>query len=255
MNERQPLAVKHHPANLDDVAGQEAAVEELRTLQARGGLAGRAYWLAGKSGTGKTTLARWIAEQVADQYSTRECTGRELTAKMVRDMHNASHCKSLFGDDGKNGRAYIVNEAHGISTPVMEELLQVLDMLPGHVVWIFTTTLAGQQSLFDDKADTKPLLSRCQELTMTGDAEALAKRARHIAQAEGIDGLPLSVYTAVLGNCDGNLRRLLQRIESGAFRRDAKGLLTRDLEAISSTKGEYADKRRASLQAALAKLA
>jgi DNA polymerase III gamma/tau subunit len=60
------LAERYRPATWDEVVGQEKVVARLRALSARGGLAGRAYWLSGQSGTGKTTIARLIAQEVAD---------------------------------------------------------------------------------------------------------------------------------------------------------------------------------------------
>lgn len=55
---------------------------------------------------------------------------------------------------------------------------------------IFTTTVEGQDSLFEDAIDAHPLLSRCIELPLArrGLAEAFAKRAHEIADAEGLNG-------------------------------------------------------------------
>ena len=56
------LFEEYRPKNWDEVVGQDRVLEKIKVLFNRG-LSGRAYWLSGSSGTGKTTIAphsRWI---------------------------------------------------------------------------------------------------------------------------------------------------------------------------------------------------
>lgn len=55
------LYEQYRPRSWSEVVGQDKALGQLEALRSRGGLAGRAYWVSGQSGTGKTTLARLIA--------------------------------------------------------------------------------------------------------------------------------------------------------------------------------------------------
>jgi hypothetical protein len=94
------------------------------------------------------------------------------------------------------------------------------------------------------------------------DTRAFAERAKWVAMQEGIDGLPLSIYEAAIANSGGNLRRLLQRISSGAFKADARAQmleqvkeLERDYAMVASTKGEAAAAKRRTNEAARAELA
>ena len=73
------LADKYRPASWDEVVGQDKIVARLRALAARGSLAGRAFWLSGQSGTGKTTIARLIAAEVADPFLIEELDAAALT--------------------------------------------------------------------------------------------------------------------------------------------------------------------------------
>jgi hypothetical protein len=65
-----------------------------------------------------------------------------------------------------------------------------------------------------------------------------AKRRRTLSRpapgrsprAEGIDGLPTSVYRQAVAASQGNMRRVLQRIESGIFKADALAALEREFE-------------------------
>jgi len=62
------LHEQHRPRNWSDVVGQDKVVARIEGLRKRG-LAGRAYWISGQSGTGKTTIARLIATEVANEFN------------------------------------------------------------------------------------------------------------------------------------------------------------------------------------------
>src|SRR5215471_4503005 len=185
-----PLTEKYRPATWADVVGQDKIVSRIRQLAGRNALAGRAYWLSGQSGTGKTTIARLIAQEKAS---------------------------ALSGWGDKTGRAFIVNEAHGLRKDVIRQFLVVLERIPAHVVWIFTTTCEGQESLFENYSDGSPLLSRCLDfpLARRGLAEAFAKRAQEIAQQEGLDRRALKDYLRLVQDHKNNFRAVIQAIEAG----------------------------------------
>lgn len=253
------LADKHRPQSLDDVAGQADAVAQIRTVLARG-WGGRAWWITGPSGCGKSTLARIIAALGADELGVEEIDSQTLTPAKLRDIEGEMQYRML---GLKTGKAYIVNEAHGLRKDTIRQLLVVLERLPEHCCWIFTTTATGQAGLFENdvSGDAAPLLSRCIEVTLQPGGKAFAERAKRVAMAEGIDGLPLSVYEAAVAASNGNLRRVLQRIESGAFRRDAVQAmqaqlvaLQRDYGFVASTKGPEAARSREAITQAMAGL-
>ncbi|GAF83733.1 unnamed protein product, partial [marine sediment metagenome] len=84
---------------------------------------------------------------------------------------------------------------------------------------MFTTTNAGQESLFEEMIDAHPLLSRCVELILSrrGIAKPFAERARLIAQTENMNGKPIADYVKLAQRCKNNLRAMLQEIEAGAM--------------------------------------
>ncbi|HEY2785487.1 MAG TPA: AAA family ATPase [Fimbriiglobus sp.] len=161
--------------------GQDKIVQRVLALAKRG-LAGRAFWLSGGSGTGKTTIARLIAAEVADEICIHEVDAAALTVTQLRELERE------MGVRGWGERAYLFNEAHSLRKDVIRQLLVLLERLPSHVVVVFTTTTEGQEALFEDYDDASPLLSRCLRLDLARRdlAKPFAERAKAIAEAEGL---------------------------------------------------------------------
>jgi DNA polymerase-3 subunit gamma/tau len=207
------LHEEYRPKTWAEVAGQDKVIARIQALAKRG-LSGRAYWLSGASGTGKTTIGKLIAAEVADDWNTEEIDAATLTPKDLQDMERDMSTRGL----GKGGKAYLINEAHALRKATIRQLLVLLERLPKHVVIVFTTTTAGQTSLFEDCDDADPLLSRCVRLDLAtrGIEAALARRAMMVAKAEGLDGgYSVDHFERLVSARNNNLRALYQDIEAG----------------------------------------
>ena len=116
----------------------------------------------------------------------------------------------------KKGYGFVINEAHGLHALVVRRLLVLLDPPSPRALWVFTTTLEGQLN-FIDGIDAPPLLSRCARIGLTsrGVAALFAERAKAIAGIEGLDGKALTAYVELVNSLQGNMRAVLQAVETG----------------------------------------
>jgi DNA polymerase III gamma/tau subunit len=87
-----PLAEKYRPKSLDEVIGQPKLIAQVQGLKARGGLGGRAYWLSGRSGGGKSSTARLIARDLADDLNIEVSDARRCRTALV-PLHALGICQ------------------------------------------------------------------------------------------------------------------------------------------------------------------
>ena len=210
------LTEKYRPAKLADVLGQDKIIDQLRNLDKADNLGGQAYYLSGKSGTGKTTIARIIARRVADcRFTIDEVVARQLSPNQLKDIADKWRMLPLYG----KGFALIVNESHGLSKPVIEIFLDVLENMPEYVTVIFTTTIGGND-LFEDHVDAGPFKSRCLliQLGQRNLAPVFAAKCKEIAGIENLDCQPLDKYIRLAQDCGNNMREMLNRIELGEMK-------------------------------------
>lgn len=235
-----PLFERYRPTKWSDVVGQERVLRQLELIRSNSGsLEGRAYFLSGPSGTGKTTIAKLIAEEVTGKHGTIEIDAQRLNTETLREFERMCWFRPI-GARNNGGHCFIVNEVHGLSGKIVSELQTILEArhVQRNSTWLFTTTLKGQQRMFDMKFDAIPFLSRCVKLNMAtvkDNGVAFAAFAQKVAQAENLDGRPLSFYIALVKRNEGNMRDVLQAVEGG--------------ECLLETQAELEDQLAATLSA------
>src|SRR5260370_9503650 len=101
------LTEQYRPRTWAAVVGQDKIVARIQALAKRG-LGARAFWISGQSGTGKSSIARLLAAEVADDFMIREIDAGTLTVSALADLERGRQVRALFAD--KKGRATIFSE-------------------------------------------------------------------------------------------------------------------------------------------------
>lgn len=207
----------YRPRTWDDFVGQDKAVKIVRRIIERPSFDRGAFWVEcsgeNNSGVGKSTMAKLIARQLADDFFINEVNGAKLDKAAVKEIERSAGL-TTWGTS-KPFRAVVVDEAHAISQGAVDALLPFLEALPCHFIIIFTTTRSVDCSLFGD--DAGPFASRCFQVRLTnqGLAKPFAQRAKWIAEREGLDGRPIEAYVKLMQSVRNNFRAALQKIEAG----------------------------------------
>jgi len=206
------------PRTLSDVAGYADIVGRLESLHEAIGFCGQAFFITGKSGCGKTTIARIIASMVSDPNCIDEIDAQDVTLDHLRNYEERCAHSCLFGD----GYSLIINECHTLSSRCVSRLLTMLES-PGVTrrgCVIFTTTDAGVQSFFDTRFDSFPLVSRCIVLELNpsdADYQAMAVAISKAAAKYKLGNVPADKCEQIIRSVKGSMRAAIQAVVSGNY--------------------------------------
>src|SRR5438105_11635517 len=124
------LHEQHRPREWSQVVGQDKVLVIVERIRKRG-LSGRTYFITGAYGTGKTTVARLIAAEVAEPHATKEIDGSEVNADVLDDLRRERQLRPW----GK-GYCLIIDECHILRDATVTKLLKLTEGLPPWVTVI-----------------------------------------------------------------------------------------------------------------------
>ena len=233
----QALYRKYRPQTFDDVSGQMAVTQTLKTQLLTGKMS-HAYLFTGSRGTGKTSCAKILAKAVnclnPDNGNPCNCCEAckaidsgscmdvlEIDAASNNGVDNVRDLRddAIYTPSQVKMRVYIIDEVHMLSISAFNALLKIIEEPPEHLLFILATTELHKVPA--------TILSRCQRFSFRRiSQEDIAARLQYVAYQENID-------------LDDSAARVLARLADGGMR-DGLSLLD---QCASATTGELTAER------------
>ena len=230
MSTYQALYRKYRPQTFDDVSGQMAVTQTLKTQVVTGKLS-HAYLFTGSRGTGKTSCAKILAKavnclnptngnpcnrcaacQAIDSGSCMDVL--EIDAASNNGVDNVRDLRddAIYSPSQVRMRVYIIDEVHMLSISAFNALLKIIEEPPEHLLFILATTELHKVPA--------TILSRCQRFSFRRiSQEDIAARLQYVAYQENIE-------------LDDGAARVLARLADGGMR-DGLSLLDQCASASS----------------------
>ena len=201
----QPLAERLRPTSFDAYVGQKHLVGEgavLRRMIDSGRILSFIMW--GPPGTGKTTIARIIAQQLNRPFYTLNAVSSGV--KEVREVIDKAKNSPLFS---RGGAILFIDEIHRFNKSQQDSLLSAVEN--------GTITLIGATTENPSFEVIRPLLSRCQLYVLKSlekeDLLALLNHAVTADEALKNRKVQLLETDAMLRYSGGDARKLLNILE------------------------------------------
>jgi len=212
-----PLPARMRPAQLDEVVGHKNLLSPgaaFRTMIEQGRPVSMIIW--GPPGTGKTTLARLVAQTSEAEFEQLSATSasvkdvREILAQALGRLEEDSRRTVLFLD-----------EIHRFNKAQQDALLPGVDN--GTIILVGATT---ENPFFEVNS---PLMSRCTlfrtERLSAEDVSILMERAMRDTRGVGSSNLVIDseATMALAERCGGDARVALNALETAAIVAEGRG--------------------------------
>ena len=214
MSDNKPIITRYRPEAFDEVLGHEAQIAALQRVIASNSTP-HAYLFTGPSGTGKTTLARIVAQELQAELVEIDAASNNGVDAMRELVEFSQH--SAFTASGK--RLIIIDECHTLSKAAWQAILKLLEDPPDHLYIALCTT---EDDKIPETIRTRCFSTRLQPITQQLISEHLEmiagleewKPSQEIIDfaAEASNGSPRMALTILQGIHDAPSREEAARI-------------------------------------------
>lgn len=221
------LYKKYRPRELKRLVGQPQVVASLNEWVSKEEFP-HAIMLSGPSGTGKTTVARIIRQQLqcADiDYSEYNCANFR-GIDLVREIIERVELRPLGG----LSRVWVIDESHQLTSPAQDAFLKVLEDSPAHAYFLLATT--------EPERLKKTIRTRCYSLKFKPlDNKSVEYLVSKVAAAEKAKLSPDAV-AAIVEVAAGSARKalvLLDQVMSRPVADQEKAVRENDIDQEAIT--------------------
>jgi len=216
------IARRYRPQTFDQLVGQQHVIRALINAIETNRV-GHAYLFCGKSGIGKTSLARIFAKalQCVNGPTTTPCNQcdicqcissgddvdvMEINGARHRGVNNYVDMSFKTRPWRARFKIYIIDQVDFLTPRAQMSLLDILEEPPAHVKFIFCTS--------DPDRLLRPMLSRLQRFDFFPvGMPAIVERLLHIVETEGVRAEP-EALKILAQLADGSVRESQSLLES-----------------------------------------
>ena len=226
VNNNLVLYRKYRPQKFSEVLGQEHITGTIEKAVKLGNIA-HAYLFSGARGTGKTTVARILAQEL-------KCSANDLNEidaasnRGIDDIRELREAVAVLPFESPH-KVYIIDEVHMLTKEAFNALLKTLEEPPRHVVFMLATT--------EIEKLPETVISRCQTFTFKKPSQKILKEIiSDISKKESFElETGAEDLIALLG--DGSFRDTLGILQKVISASGDRKISLKEIEKITGAPG------------------